>query len=378
LDDCPGDPNPRQGWPKRRLWGSTTRLEGWTTRLAGPKPRFAGPKPRFAGPNHRLEGSTIRLAGRKRSLVGHISKPMTVPPALQRLVDRLLRWPPVVRLQEILAAYNEAGGGLLAAGLAFSALFAGLTGLLFAVGLTGFVVNDSGSREKIVGDIARQVPPLEPIVRDGLLKMAGNAGAFSVLGIAGLGWSASQFYGTVDAAFGRIFKKVPERGLSDRIVRGLVSVVIVVGALAAGIVTSSVQAFLERDAPPVVGDAARFVTAVAFPAITVVLVVVAVSIVYRLVPNTHVPWSVLGPPALLTGLVLAGLTEAFVFIAPRLVGSLEIFGGFAAVFAALIWLNWAFQILLIGAAWTRERLPEDSPPGPKPEEVLPQGATALG
>src|SRR5207244_80268 len=170
---------------------------------------------------------------------------LTVPPALKRLIDGLLRWPPVVRLQEILAAYNEAGGGLLAAGLAFSALFAGLTGLLFAVGLTGFIVSDADAREAIVGDIARQVPPLEPIVRDGLLKMASNAGAFSVIGIAGLGWSASQFYGSLDGAFGRIFKKAPERGRADRIIRGLASVVIVVAALAAGIVTSSVQAFVE-------------------------------------------------------------------------------------------------------------------------------------
>src|SRR5437870_7539848 len=137
--------------------------------------------------------------------------PVTLPPALQRLVERVLRWGPIVRLQEILAAYDEAGGGLLAAGLAFSALFAGLTGLLFAVGLTGFVGGDPAAREEIVRGIASQVPPLEPIVRDGLLKMANNAGAFSILGIAGLGWSASQFYGTLDGAFGRIFKKAPER-----------------------------------------------------------------------------------------------------------------------------------------------------------------------
>ena len=60
---------------------------------------------------------------------------MTIPPAIQQLVDRVLQWPPVVKLQQILAAFNEAGGGLLAAGLAYSALFAALTGLLFTVGL---------------------------------------------------------------------------------------------------------------------------------------------------------------------------------------------------------------------------------------------------
>src|SRR5205823_4816264 len=170
----------------------------------------------------------------------------------------------------------------------------------------------------------------------------------------------------------------PERGMADRIVRGLVSVVIVVAALAAGIVTSSAQAYLQRDAGAGIGEATRLASAVAFPLVTMVLVVVAVAIVYRVVPNTHVGWRVLGPPALLSGIVLAGMTELFVFIAPRLVGSLEIFGGFAAVFAALIWLNWSFQVLLIGGAWTRERLPEDVPPGPKVEEVIPPASTAPG
>src|SRR5207244_713088 len=155
---------------------------------------------------------------------------------------------------------------------------------------------------------------------------------------------------------------------------GLASVVIVVAARAAGIVTSSVQAFVEKDVAPSAGDATRIVAAVGFPLITVVVVVLAVGIVYRVVPNTRVPWRVLGPPAVLTGIVLAGLTELFVFIAPRLVGSLEVFGGFVAVFAALIWLNWAFQVLLIGAAWTRERMPEDAPQGPKTEEALPSNS----
>ena len=65
---------------------------------------------------------------------------------------------------------------------------------------------------------------------------------------------------------------------------------------------------------------------------------------------------VLLPPAILAGLALTVLTEAFVFLAPRLVGALEVFGGFAAVFAALAWLSLTFQILIIGAVWTHERL----------------------
>jgi len=294
-----------------------------------------------------------------------------IPPAIQRAIDAVMHWPPVARLLEIMAAYNEAGGGLLAAGLAYGALFAALTGSLFAVGLIGFVVTDPDSRERIVSQISAQVPPLEPIVRDGLVTVATHAGAFSLIGVAGLGWSASQFYGSVDAAFGRIFRKAPERSPIDRILRGLVSVLIIVGALAAGIVTSGMQAMVSSGLPTgAAGDATRLGFAVAYPAVTVVLVVFAVALIYKLIPNTHVAWRTLAAPALLAGLVIAALTELFVFLAPRLVGSLAVFGGFAAVFAALTWLSWAFQVLLIGAAWTRERMPEvATAPGPTLDEL---------
>jgi uncharacterized BrkB/YihY/UPF0761 family membrane protein len=57
---------------------------------------------------------------------------------------------------------------------------------------------------------------------------------------------------------------------------------------------------------------------------------------------------------------LTALTELLVYIAPLLTGALSVFGGVAAVFAALAWLHLAFQVLLIGASWTRVRLDEAS------------------
>ena len=298
---------------------------------------------------------------------------MTIPPVVARAVGRVQQWPPLVRLLEILAAYGQAGGGLLAAGLAYSALFAALTGILFAVGLVGLLIQDPSTREAAVRAITNQVPPLAPIVRDGIAKVVEHAGAFSIIGLAGLGWSASQFYGAIDSAFARIFKRAPERGPVDRIVRGAVAVAIVVAAIGAGIVTSSIQALLTVDLPSgPAGDAARIAAAVGTPVITALLVMAAVALIFRLVPTTLVPWHSLAAPAVLAGTVIAAITEAFVFIAPRLVGALEVFGGFAAVFAAMTWLSWSFQALLIGAAWTSIRLPESPPPaGPQVEDLGP-------
>lgn len=289
---------------------------------------------------------------------------MRLPPEIGRLVERVLAWPPTIRLREILSLYDAAGGGLLAAGLAFSALFALLAGLLFAIGILGFLVDDGTTRESVVQWLTSQVPPLEPVARDGLLSVAQHAGAFSILGLVGLGWSAGQFYGTLDGAFGRIFNEAPRRRAIDRVGRGILAVLFVILGVLGGIVAASIQAIIADRIPTGAGgDASRVVAAVALPVLVAGAAVVAVAVVYRVVPNTNVPILVLLPPAIVAGLALAALTALFVFLAPRLVGALAVFGGFAAVFAALSWLSLTFQVLLIGAVWTHERLGEPAPPG---------------
>ena len=276
-----------------------------------------------------------------------------------RLVDGISRLPAVRRLSLILDVYNKAGGSLLAEGLAYSALFAGLTGLLFVVGLLGYLVPDEVGREQLVGFLTGQLTALAPVARDGLRNVASHAGAVSIIGLAGLAWGTSHFYGALDGAIARVFAQKPARGPFDRILRGFVSVLLLVGGLLSGIALSAIKdTATSRLEGSSIGAAAAILSDVAFPLLAAFLVIVAVGIVYRIVPNTKVPLRVLWLPTLAAGFVLTVLTELLVYIAPLLTGSLSVFGGVAAVFAALAWLHLAFQVLLIGASWTRLRLDE--------------------
>jgi membrane protein len=287
---------------------------------------------------------------------------MKIPSWVPALLDRIREWPPVIRLQRVMESYNAAGGGLLADGLAYSALFSIATGLLFSVGLTGFFVSDVAIREQLVDDFTTPLPAIAPLVRDGLLEVSQHAGALSVIGLIGLGWGASHFYGSLDQAFARIFLLAPARGALDRIVRGLVSVGLLVTAVLTGVALSGLQGMMGAQIPAdATGDFARAANTVGFPILTVLVIIAGVGVTYRVLPNTHVPLRTLAVPAAVTGVILALLTELFVFIAPRLIGALAVFGSFAAGFAALAWLSYGFQVLLIGAAWTRVRLWKDQP-----------------
>lgn len=278
-----------------------------------------------------------------------------------RRLRAILDLPPVRRFRAIYAAYNQAGGSLLAEGLAYSALFAGLTGLLFAVGILGYVVPSESDRQRIIDGFSGQLAPLAPIARDALDSVAAHAGTLSIIGLAGLAWGASQFYGALDNALSRVFSQAPARGTFDRILRGFVSVFLLVGGLLSGIAISALESLVMGGfGSGHAADAVRALTVVAFPVVTAAVVVVAVGVLYRVVPNMDVPLAAVRLPALVAGLVLTALTELLVYIAPLLTGALSVFGGVAAVFAALAWLHLAFQVLLIGASWTRVRLDEAS------------------
>ena len=284
------------------------------------------------------------------------------PGLFGRLFGWILNLTPIRRPREILAVYNDAGGSLLAEGLAYSALFAGLTGLLFAVGVLGYLIPAAADRQRLLDGFTGQLAPLAPTARDGLNSVAAHASAFSIAGLAGMAWGTSHFYGALDRAIALVFARNPARGIFDRILRSAVSVLLLVGGLISGIVIYAIQVSVTTAfSPGPEGDAARTAAAVAFPILTATVVIAAVGVLYRVVPNTDVPLAVLRLPALVAGLALTGLTELLVYIAPLLTGALSVFGGVAAVFAALAWLHLAFQVLLIGASWTRVRLDDAAP-----------------
>lgn len=276
---------------------------------------------------------------------------------VDRLFGSVLALPPVRRSRAIFSVYSQAGGSLLAEGLAYSALFAGLTGLLLAVGLLGYMVPAEADRQRLLDLFTGGFAPLAPVAKNGLNSVAAHAGIFSIVGLVGLAWGASHFYGALDEAIARVFARTPARGAFDRILRGFVSVLLLVGGLLSGVGIAAVGAAVTNgiDAGSA-GSLGRILAILAFSLVAAVVIVTAVGVLYRVVPNTNVPLSVLRLPALLAGLVLTCLAELLVFIAPLLAGALSVFGGVAVVFASLAWLHLAFQVLLLGASWTRLRL----------------------
>lgn len=271
------------------------------------------------------------------------------------ILERFLDRPRVALLRAVLAVYGRAPGGLLANGLAFAALFAAFPVALVTLGVAGWMVDDPTVQARLARAIGTLLPPLRDLVDQALLALSDGAAVTSAVGLVGLIWTVSQFYVTLDVAFARIFADREERNVFRRTARGFISVAGLVGVIAALIVGGSLaaaaEAFLPSSSPSLVA-VGRILASV--PVVTAIGVI-ALAIVYRVVPPRRPAWSAIWLPAVVVGIGVVALSQLFLFVAPRLIGAALVAGSLATAFIALAWLSFTFQAVLIGAAWVRVR-----------------------
>jgi membrane protein len=271
------------------------------------------------------------------------------------ILARVLDEPRVARVRAVLDTYGRAAGGLLANGLAFSALFASIPTMLLVLGLAGTVANNPAVRQTIGDALIAAFPPLEELIDAALEAISTGAVAASVLGLIGLVWTVSQLYAALDVAFARIFSDMPERDIVRRTARGLL-VVGIMGAVIVAFVIAAALATAFDSATHIDIPFARSIAGLvgSLPFLTA-LSIGGVLIVYRTLPPRSPAWRSAALPAVIVGLAFVVLTQAFTFLVPRLVGVAALAGSLASAFVALAWLSFSFQALLYGAAWVRVR-----------------------
>jgi membrane protein len=259
--------------------------------------------------------------------------------------------------------FNAAGGGLLAGGLAYAALFAIVPAVLLLAGVVGLVVSDPTERTRLIETLVGVLPPMREVIEVVLEEAARDAGSFSIIGAIALVWGTSRFVVAFEDAIARVMGGDRRRGLLASNLGALAAVVLMIGAILASGFLSGLLAFLEEGAEAgilrFVGDA----LSLALGLLPVLATIGATILVYRIVPAASQPWRAVIVPGVVVGLALTVLARVFVFVAPRLIGAAALLGTLATVFAALAWLALSFQAILVGAAWVRDRAESIPPAG---------------
>jgi membrane protein len=259
--------------------------------------------------------------------------------------------PPVRVLMSVMDAYNAAGGGLLASGLAFSALFAVVPGLLLLVSVLVILVDDETTRQTIIDWVIDQVPPLEEVANSVIESVANSARVGSIIGFIGFVWGASGFYLAIDGAINRFFPAQRGRDPVMGRIRGVIATTLVVLAVLAAFAVSGAISFVNA----FLGIKADGLLPILSPLVAVGAAWLVCLACYLLLPVRPPHWRAALVPAIVAGTAIGLLTSLFGLLAPALVGGFTGLGVIASVFIALVWLNWLFQAVLLGAAYARQR-----------------------
>lgn len=284
----------------------------------------------------------------------------TEPPAwverLQALAARLFGSGRVVRARAVIDRYNAAGGGLLAAGIAYNTLFALIPMAVFASGVIGVLLTDRAARTAASALLIGWAPPLAGVADEIVRGLASASPSLSLLGLAGMAWGSSRLFASLELGIWAMFAGVPRPGLVVRTIRRLVSIAVVAGLVLVAIASSTVASLVAEinvAAHPTVAGVVIEVVSLLLP---LVAAGVALAIVYRLVPPARPDRRAVVRPAVVAAVVLVAVTRLFAILAPRLLGANFVLGTLGAVFVGLAWLALAYAVILLGAAWVRERM----------------------
>ncbi|MFN8621193.1 MAG: YhjD/YihY/BrkB family envelope integrity protein [Chloroflexota bacterium] len=261
-----------------------------------------------------------------------------------------LRHPATRQATGVHAIYRSAGGGLLASGLSYSALFALVPTLaLVAVGLF-LLVDDRTLRDDALRVAVDAFPALKDVAAPAIDGAIRHAALGSVVALIGFAWAASGMYLNLTRAMEQFF---PGERVSSALARALgvvLVVLLIVGVL--GAVT--VAGFVTVVAGALSVDA-ELLLALASLAITLAIASALSYGCYRLLPAAPPTAAAAWLPALLVGLAIGLLTLCYGLLSPWLVSGYQAFGVMASVFVALVWLRLVFIAITYGAAMARFR-----------------------
>ncbi len=271
---------------------------------------------------------------------------------------------------DVMDRYGAAGGGVTAAGLAYSTIFAIVPTLLVLVALLGVFIVDAAERNRLLTELIAQFPPLADFVNEILKQLADGAWTYSILGIIGLVWGASRVYAALESSVALFFPREPRRDIVRQTIESLIAVVFFLGSALGGVAALLFVSDLTL-IPSVEGDkiVRRIIAAIAVTA----WLFITFLLVYRFVPARRIAWREAFVPALGAAVAVSALTQIFAVVTPIFFKSLRLYGAFVALFAALIWLSLCTQIVLIGVAWLARRVG-----APRPERPAATGPAGGG
>jgi membrane protein len=263
---------------------------------------------------------------------------------------------------------------MLAGALAYFSFFSLVPALLLFVSLLGILIEDAALRADLINALVNQLDPIRDVAEAVIEGLASSGRTGTIVGVLGLLWGASGFYGALQGAMLRMFPGPGGRDFLRTRINGVITVAVVLATLLVTVVVifglPFLTAWVDRrcvelrvlDVAVLDGfcsiDFVQLSGAIAVVG-AMAIAFAAVLTIYLVIPTAGPTFRQAFWPAVLVGLAIGGLTTLFGWIAPLLVRNWLALGIVGSVFISLIWLNLVFQALIYGAAFARLRRDRD-------------------
>jgi membrane protein len=170
-------------------------------------------------------------------------------------------------------------------------------------------------------------------------------------------WAASWIFTVIEKALNRVWGTSPRSFLHGRAVNfALMSLAwILLGASAAFTAVVTGLRTVADELPVSLGPEVALVTGLAWQTLfivgSLVVTVILFSVLYKVLPNTHVPWLEALPGAFLAGVFWEAAKHGFSYLLPYFHYDV-LYGSIGAAVTVLSWVYFSSLIMLFGAQFT--------------------------
>lgn len=196
-------------------------------------------------------------------------------------------------------------------------------------------------------------PPLAGVIDEIVAGMSAASASLSVIGLILAAWGTSRLFAALESGVSQMFAGAPRRGLVRRTAWRLGSILVMAAILLAVLIGAPALA-IAVDVASITAPLGEVLGGL-LVLLPILLTGLSIAAVYRFIPPTRPTWRAIRLPAAAGSLALVALTRLFVYLTPRLFGANFVYGTLGAIFVGLAWLNLVFTVILLGAAWVRER-----------------------
>lgn len=245
--------------------------------------------------------------------------------------------------------------------MAYFAILSLFQVIVLGVVVFSLLIGEGEARRIVIGRLEAALPLEAGTMTAVVNSIIQSRGGITVVSVAILAWGALGFFGALSTGVGRAFAASTRRPFWQDKLIGLLLLVAagVLALIAVGIgLAASIAARLATSIPG--GDTGgRSLLGLVGLVIPILLVLVALLVVYRVVPNRRVTFSGVWPGALVATLLFTVLRVGFTWYATDVARYESFFGPISTVITLLVFLYFASMAVLLGAEVARANVLED-------------------